>query len=293
MVSRDDYCPTVVNQVIERLEFNIVLVGSPRVGKSQLINALCGGKKLAQTSSSLNSCTKKIERYVLETDKTQTPDLPACKVNFYDTPGIESWVDDAGKQRMLELIEETDPVCVIYCASPGCFADLSQLRPVLNKCKEKRVVCALVCTNMWFGNRQGDVIREFENELFQTFGSRDDKYSDQPHPLKPHKVTFFGDAALCTMVNSVEYSDLNWSTESKPVQGVDELIHGVMELLNEEKLQGWCTVVLNRRSYWEKIHDKANGFFRSRLADVQKIKFESVVSVGMLVAKVAFKLYFR
>ena len=286
-----DY-PTNITKAIEQLEFNIVVMGSPRVGKSQLINALSGGKVLAKTSTSLNSCTKNIEKYVLETNEDEIPDIPSSKVNFYDTPGVESWVYDAGKQSMLDFIEQTDPVCVIYCASPGSFADLSQIRFVLQKCKEKHIVCALLCTNMWDGNRAQYIIQEFEKEL-EIFGSSIEKYSNQLNSSIRHKVTFFGNGALCTMVNSKEYYNLNWSAIPKGVQGVDELIHGIMELLDEKKLEGWCIAVLNRRSFWEKICDNTNGFFQSRLNDVKNIKKETVVSTALLVAKIAFKWYIK
>jgi GTPase SAR1 family protein len=279
-------------RAIEQLEFNIVIMGSPRVGKSQLINALSGGKELAATSTSLNSCTKYIEKYVLETNEGETSEIPSSKVNFYDTPGVESWVDDAGKQSMLDFIEQTDPVCVLYCASPGSFADLSQVRFVLRKCKEKHIVCALLCTNMWDGNRAEDIIQEFEKALV-IFGSSIEKYSNQFNSSIRHKVTFFGNGALCTMVNSKEYYNLNWSPIPKGVQGVDELIHGIMELLDEKKILGWCMAVLNRRSFWEKIRDNTNGFFQSRLNDVKNIKKETVVSTALLVAKIAFKWYIK
>lgn len=287
----EDY-PRTTAKAIEQLEFNILVMGSPRVGKSELINALCGGKELAQTSTSLNSCTKKIEKYILTTNDGEIPDIPSSKVNFYDTPGVESWVDDQGKQSMLDFIEKTDPVCVIYCASPGSFADLSQVRFVLNKCKEKQIVCAMVCTNMWDGNRAEYIIEEFEKEL-KIFGSPIQKCSAQSNSSIPHSVTIFGNGAVCTMVNSKEYSNLKWSPLAKPVQGIDELIHSIMELLDENKIQGWCMAVLNRRSFWEKICDTTNGFFHSRLADVKKTKTKTIVSTAFFVAKVALKWYMK
>jgi ribosome biogenesis GTPase A len=45
-------------------EFNVVVCGSARVGKSTLVNALLG-KEVAKTSSSLCSKTDQIEKYVL------------------------------------------------------------------------------------------------------------------------------------------------------------------------------------------------------------------------------------
>ena len=95
------------------------------------------------------------------------------------------------------------------------------------------------------------------------------------------------------MVNSKEYLNQKWSSTPKPVQGIDELIHGIMELLNEDKIQGWCMAVLNRRSFWEKIRDNTNGFFQSRLKNVTKMKAETIVSTGLLVAKLALKLYMK
>ncbi|CAF5157904.1 unnamed protein product, partial [Rotaria magnacalcarata] len=37
----NDYYSSELDHVKEKLQFNIILIGSPRVGKSQLINAIC------------------------------------------------------------------------------------------------------------------------------------------------------------------------------------------------------------------------------------------------------------
>jgi GTPase Era involved in 16S rRNA processing len=238
-------------------------MGSPRVGKSELINALCNNQNRAETSPSLNSCTQKITCYVLEDTRPRNSNVKPFKINFYDTPGIESWTNQAGEMTMTQFIEKTDPVCVIYCASPGSFANLKQIRSMLEYCKTKEIFCALVCTNMWSGNKRYEVITEFEKQL-EFFGEKIDKFSKQQHSQIPHKVTFFGKGALCTMVNSIVYSDPDFSDHQKPVQGVDELIHGIMESLDQEKLLGWCYAVLYRRSYWEKFSQKVGGFFQLR-----------------------------
>jgi GTPase Era involved in 16S rRNA processing len=269
---RENHYQTELDHVAEKLQFNIIVMGSPRVGKSELINALCNGQNRAETSSSLNSCTKEIRCYVLEDNQQRHPNIKPFKINFYDTPGIESWNNQAGEMTMTQFIERTDPVCVIYCASPGSFASLNQIHSMLAYCKTKEIFCALVCTNMWSGNKRKDVINEFEKEL-EFFGEKIDKYSYQPHCPAPHKITFFGKGALCTMVNSKEYFDNDLiANQNLPVQGIDELIHGIMESLDQEKLLGWCYAVLYRRTYWEKINQNIGGFFTLRREYFQTLR---------------------
>ncbi len=264
-----DYFSTEINHVTEKVQFNIVLAGSPRVGKSQLINALCN-INLAETSSSLNSCTKQIRCYTLEDNQQRTPGIQPFKINFYDTPGIEAWTDQGGQKIMFKLIEEKEPVCFIYCAAPGSFADLKQLTPVLELCKKKEIFCALVCTNMWANQHRKQVIEEFKKEL-SSFGEQIQRSFDQGYGRPTHKVTLFGKRALCTMVNSMEYYDPDISLERKPVQGIDELIYCIMEALDQEKLLGWCNTVLYRRTFWEKISQKVNGFYSTNLPSINNL----------------------
>jgi GTPase Era involved in 16S rRNA processing len=264
------YYPIEVDHVAEKVHFNIVLTGSPRIGKSQLINALSNGEIKAKTSPGLNSCTSQVECYVLEDNQQRTPGVKPFRIHFYDTPGIESWTNENGQTTMLKFIEEKDPVCLIYCAAPGTFADLKQLQPVLEYCRTKQIFCALVCTNMWASPHRKKVIEEFEDALVM-FGEPVEKLFDQENRGPPHKVTVFGNSALCTMVNSIEYYDPEFSAERKSVQGIDELIHCIMEALDHEKLLGWCNAVLYRRTYWEKMTQRVNGFFTARLPSTSSL----------------------
>lgn len=274
-----DYYSTEINDVAGKLKFSVILIGSPRVGKSQLINAICNGEDKAATSSSLHSCTREIKCYFLEDDQQRTPGVEPFRINFFDTPGIESWTNQEGQTTMLRFIEEKDPICVIYCAAPGTFADLSQVRPVLTFCQQKQIFWAFVCTNMWSSTARKDVISEFEKEL-AIFGIGTEKLFHLKHSQTPHKVTVFGKAALCTMVNSIEYYDPEYSPERKPIQGVDELIHCIMEALDDQKLIGWCSAVLHRRSYWEKLTQKVSGFVSLRFQGIPIMTGISITQVA-------------
>ncbi|CAF3606646.1 unnamed protein product [Rotaria sp. Silwood1] len=54
------------------------------------------------------------------------------------------------------------------------------------------------------------------------------------------------------MVQSIEYYDLEHSSEKKPVQGVDELMHRIM-------------------SYWQKLNQKVSGFVSVRIENLQNM----------------------
>ncbi|CAF1299907.1 unnamed protein product [Adineta ricciae] len=81
------YYPTEVEHVVDKLQFNVILIGSLRVGKSQLINALCG-QGIAEISPGLNSCSKKIKCYTLQDYQQLTSEIKPFQINFFHTPSI-------------------------------------------------------------------------------------------------------------------------------------------------------------------------------------------------------------
>ena len=289
----ENHYPNVVSHVTEKVKFNIVIMGSPRVGKSQLINAFCDGQQRAETSASLDSCTKEIIPYVFEDDQQRHPNVKPFRITFYDTPGIESWTNEGGKMTMHDFIKETDPVCMIYCASPGCFASLAQLHSILQYCRENEIFCALVCTNMWSGNQRSTVINEFHRQL-AFFGQQIDRTFNQTHPPSPHRLSFFGQGALCTMVNSFPYSDQElFGDEVKPVRGVDELIQGIMEVLDHEKLLGWCYAVLERRTFWQKISQNVDGFVQQHWMNFQNLEVSASADIAEHVVRYLYEKIFQ
>jgi len=231
---------------------NILLCGSSRVGKTTLINAICQ-EKLAKSNGHLNSCTKKIDQYSFE---STIGDL-THKTIFWDTPGIESWNENDIHNYMNSLIEKSQPICMIYCASPGSFALLDHLVWIVSECQEKNIFCALVCTNMWAGRNRQEII----NELC--------KILNRVHPeIKPNQedgIIYYNRIALVTMVNSIEYIDEDFGIK-KPPSGVDELIFGISKCLEREFMFSWLRTVSHNKSFLSKMS--------SKLSDLLQIPYE-------------------
>ncbi len=209
-------------------DLNIVVCGSPRVGKSTLINVMCG-KEVAKVKEGLASVTQTIECYTLEGSRNAESNAINYKFNFWDTPGFESWDKGNIKPKVKEIIEkpESKPLCMIFCASPGTFVDLTQLDWLLNLCINKmHIFCALVCTNKYAGQSKS------RQAVLNTFNELLSKYSNDP-PRIENDITFYGNIGLCAAVNSEPYvdDDLN-----RPASGINELILGIMESVVDEEV---------------------------------------------------------
>jgi len=227
---------------------NILLCGSSRVGKSTLINAICQ-EKLAKSNASLNSLTRKVDRYSYEYSNGPT----THETVIWDTPGIESWNENEVRNYMASLIEQTQPLCMIYCASPGSFAVFDHVAWLVEACYRKNLFCALVCTNMWAGRNRQEIINEFCRLL----------NSVHPNiaPNKEDNIIYYDKVALVTMVNSQEYTDKDFDV-TKPPSGVEELIFGIAKSLNRDLMFAWFRSVAQNTSFWTKMSSKLSNLLK-------------------------------
>lgn len=236
--------PVVRNKIFGTFnEFNVIVCGPPRVGKSTLINAICGHRQ-AKTATGLGSCTKVIHRYVLRGKHDVDGETMKYIYNFWDTPGFESWgkADIEFNFNLIMSKPKSDPLCMIFCASPGAFANTQQVEWVLDVCVKRHIFCALVVTNKWAGQQlqRLGVLENYKKLL--------SKYEKQTGEEKDG-VTPFGNTGLCTMVNAEPYVDLE-SNLNKPQEGINELIRGIMlGLGEEEKVFHWCMIAIQNRGF--------------------------------------------
>ncbi|CAF0874229.1 unnamed protein product [Rotaria sordida] len=252
-------------------EFNIIVCGSARVGKSTLINAICG-QKLAKTSSGLDSCTKEISRYILHERCRIDNELITYTYNFWDTPGFESWNETDIRTNFNKIMQKpkSDPLCMIYCASPGSFADTKQLKWLLNVCiLEHKVLCALVVTNKWAGQKsQRIAILDKYKELLSTYHQQTSEEDG---------IVYFGNMALCTMVNAQPFIDEDQNINYEQ-EGIDELIEGIMTCLDSDaKIVHWCMAVMQKKGLLNNFKGKIKQRF-SNIKDFFVRKFTKTKS---------------
>lgn len=245
-------------------QFSVAVCGSARVGKSTLINAIFG-KRVAETSSSLRSQTDKMEQYVLRRNGPSENDASSSteySITVWDTPGIESWKLEDVQKHFTKIMNESTPLCMIYCASPGSFAKLEQLQWVLDTCVKSNIFCAFVCTNKFCGGSQqrGALLNDFHSLL------------SRHHPMTRDEanIRYYGNIGLCTSVNSIVYEDRDLGVR-KDVEGVNELIFAITASLRHDKVVAWCYAIADNQSFWSMMRDNIIKLFNLCLPVVEEL----------------------
>lgn len=133
--------PFIVDHVKMKLQqFDLVVCGAPRTGKSTLINAILN-KEVALAKPGVEAVTQQTECYTI---KRSCPDDPfqEFRINIWDTKGITTW-----DENLSDHITNTKPMCLIICSSPGSYAKDDCIRPLIEQCIKLKVFVVLVCTN--------------------------------------------------------------------------------------------------------------------------------------------------
>lgn len=213
-------------------EVHILVCGGPKVGKSTLINALCGCPVAKTNTIGLDRCTQKTSCYQLD------------DIYFWDTPGIQQWSDLDIDSYLNSSTRNQTPLCMFYCASPGSFTKLKQLDMLLDECISRRhIFCVLVVTNMYTNANRRVILDEFKALL--------SKYVDSSKQIKEkHGIWYYGKVGLCTMVNSQEYVDED-SNRRQPQQGINELVLAMIKSMRKtHQLSGWLRTIEQNRQFW-------------------------------------------
>ncbi|CAF3065090.1 unnamed protein product [Rotaria sp. Silwood2] len=224
---------TSINNNLDNNETHLLICGGPKVGKSTLINALCGCSVVKVNHTiGLDECTRTINCYKLN------------KIHFWDTPGIQDWSNlDINSYLNAASLHET-PLCMFYCASPGSFVKLKQLDILLQECIHHRhIYCVLIVTNMYSNVNRNYILDEFKQIL--------EKYVDRKEDIREENgIWYYGQVGLCTMVNSQEFT--NEITGKQQLQkGINELILTLMKVFSGQKqLRNWLRTVENNRQFW-------------------------------------------
>jgi GTPase SAR1 family protein len=269
-------------------QFNVVVCGSARVGKSTLINALCG-RELAETSSSLASKTNKIEKYVLNRGFNLTNEASNAheySITIWDTPGIESWTKEHVQQHISRIMTESNPLCMIYCASPGTFARLDLLEWLIDTCIRSNIYCAFVCTNKYNGGS------ESRQQLLNDFHSILSKHHAISRDV--NNIKYYGDIALCTSVNSIVYENRDFQVR-KEVEGINELLFAITTSLKNDKLAAWCFTIADNESFWSTMGQRllefygisrpiVEGYFQEHGAEIAKKLIP--ILIGVILKKI-------
>ncbi|UJR14188.1 hypothetical protein I4U23_001182 [Adineta vaga] len=149
-------------KAIEKIssEFEILVFGPARVGKSTLIRELSGDDQI-RTSAGLNACTQTTTAY---TDQ--------FGVRWWDTRGIEQWTESEGRSFLKEkfLDRHIIPRAAIFCRTSGALANTSVLQLLFHELESHGIALFYVITRWPFLPRREQII--IVDEAIQLLGGK-------------------------------------------------------------------------------------------------------------------------
>ncbi|CAM4800553.1 unnamed protein product [Rotaria magnacalcarata] len=94
-----------------------------------------------------------------------SPTTSTCSIRIWDAPGIEDWIKLDVAKHIQTLVDEKNPICLIYCTSPGSYANVEHIKIVIDQCSKLKVFIALVVTNMYASDEADDILENFKSLL--------------------------------------------------------------------------------------------------------------------------------
>jgi len=257
------------NYVKDQLnDFSITVFGPPKVGKSELINAMAGSK-IAQTSSGTDSTQKEIKRHekiisfptgeiIIDPRTNEKQDkIIERKIIFYDAPGVESWKAADLESFIDNLITKTKPMCIIVCLAPGCFAPTDKITNFVKLILKQKIWITFCLTNMYSGTD------DQYNSILKSYRTIAQKLFSQELKINDTLYYYFNGLVIC--VDSTAYKNTRSSNESKEQFNVDMLIKYSMISLDDELIKGWIGLILGNRDMFLKIKHNLSGFFNETI----------------------------
>ena len=132
---------------------NTVIIGTPNVGKSSILNTICGEDRAIVTN--IEGTT----RDVIETQVT----IKGCKLNLLDTAGIresDNEVEQIGVERSKSAIEKAD---LIFLVLDGSRPITDRDREVIKLADKEKTICLINKTDL---PKKVDICNEFTNTIY-------------------------------------------------------------------------------------------------------------------------------
>ncbi|UJR24614.1 hypothetical protein I4U23_005989 [Adineta vaga] len=133
-------------------EFEILVFGPARVGKSTLIKEVSGDERIA-TSAEMNACTEKSEKYI---DK--------YNIHWWDTPGFENWSVSTAKNFFQKSFHERGilPKVAIFCRTANVLGSSDVIKYMFEEIRKHGILLLYVITKWPFipKSEQNAIVQE-------------------------------------------------------------------------------------------------------------------------------------